>query len=212
MMQYDSRAGQYRDLTTGRFVRRPEVMRVVEAEEQRLKVELQRHTRALISEQVDIAQWQTKCAESLRASHIRIGALGSGGIENMTSAKYGAIGYQLRTQYEYLSGFAVDLAEGFLTPAQALVRVGRYSTSIRPSFHRCEQITRQDEGFRTAKRSLDPIAQHCRSCIRYSTQGRYVPISEVVMPGTACECGQSCRCQVSYSKFTTESFAAQVAG
>lgn len=212
MMQYDARAGQYRDLTTGRFVRKPDVMRVVDSEQQRLKAELQAHTRALIAEQLDVAQWQVRCAESMRASHIRIGALGSGGIENMTPAKYGAIGWQLRNQYEYLSRFAVELAEGFLTPSQALVRVGMYSSSIRPSFHRCEQLTRQDEGFKTAKRSLDPVAQHCSSCIGYSTQGRYVDINDVVMPGTACECRQNCRCQVEYSKFTMQSFSAQIAG
>lgn len=208
---YSSSTGQYRDLSTGRFVRRTEVMKFVDREIERTKVQLQGHTRLLIGDRINMAEWQVRMAETLKASHIRMGALGSGGVENLNSRKYGAIGYQLRQQYEYLSKFSLDVAEGWLTPKQALVRSGLYATSIKLSFNRCEQLTKQEEGFRTARRGLDPQANHCASCINYSTRGQWMPIDQVVLPGVACECGQFCKCPIEFSKFGVEAFSRAVA-
>jgi hypothetical protein len=197
---YVPSAGQFRNAATGRFIRRTEVLKFVEAEIYRTKIQLQGHTRLLISDTINMAEWQVRMATSLRESHIRMAALGSGGAQNLTSRTYGAVGYRLREQYDYLSKFSLELAEGTLTPNQALTRAGLYANSVKPTFHRAEQIQKETEGFRSAKRSLDAAAQHCPSCLNYSTQGQYRAIASVVLPGVACVCRQFCRCTIEYSK------------
>jgi hypothetical protein len=194
---YDSRAGQYRGVN-GRFVGRTQVMKLVDQETQRTETRLKAQTRLLIQGKLDLPQWQINIAQTLKDSHLRMGALGAGGRQNMTAQVNGAVGYQLRKQYEYLDRFASDLAAGKLTPEQALRRSGLYAKSVRKSFHRAEQLTRKNANFQEAKRSLDPRAQHCSSCLKYSTGGKWKPIDQVMLPGENCECGQFCKCSIEY--------------
>ncbi|MBD1996000.1 hypothetical protein H6G00_05135 [Leptolyngbya sp. FACHB-541] len=195
---YSSATGQYIDQSTKRFIPRTEVMRFVDGEVARTRASLQGHTRLMAAQKITLAEWEVRMAQSLKDSHIRLAALGSGGVQNLNAKKYGAVGYQLRKQYEYLDGFARDLKAGKLTPGQALTRAGMYADSAVVSFHRAEQITKQEEKFQEAKRSLHPAARHCSSCLAYSTKGKWLPIDQVVMPGVNCECGQHCRCSVQY--------------
>ncbi|MBD3882171.1 hypothetical protein IFO70_10410 [Phormidium tenue FACHB-886] len=197
MPTYDARAGQYRG-ENGRFVPRLEIMRLLDQEAVRTQTQLRGHTRLLIGGKLDLAEWESRTAATLKAAHLRIASLAAGGKGNLSPKHYGAIGYQLRGQYEYLDKFANDLAAGKLTPNQALRRSAQYGQSIRKTFHRAEQITRGSEGFSEAKRSLDPQAKHCASCLAHSTRGRWKPIAEVVLPGAACACGQFCRCSIVY--------------
>jgi hypothetical protein len=194
---YDRRAGQYRGMN-GRFVPRTTVMNLVGQETVRTEVRLKAQTRLMIQGKIDLAEWQTRMAQTIKDAHLRVGTLAAGGKQGMTPQKNGAIGYQLRQQYEYLDRFANDLAQGKLTPEQALRRSGAYSKSVTKTFHRIEKLTRQEEGFGEAKRSLDPRAKHCSSCIGYHTNGKWKPIDQVMLPGMNCECGQFCKCSIEY--------------
>jgi hypothetical protein len=118
----------------------------------------------------------------------------------MTSRHFGAVGYQLSKQYDWLDRFAHDLYSGKLTTAQALSRVKKYAKSARISYYRAQQISRIEEGFNEAKRSLDPQAAHCQSCLAYSTHGSWVAAHEVTAPGVNCDCGNNCRCIVVYRR------------
>lgn len=199
-IEYNSGSGQYRNLTTKRFVGRLEVMRYVDQEAQRTQTRLQAQMRLLIESKIDLPEWERRMAQTLKDSHIRMATLGAGGKPGLTQRHYGAIGYQLREQYRYLDGFAQDLAAGKLTPKQALYRSGLYANSIKLAFHKSEQITKASEAFRSAKRLLDPQAHHCSSCLGYAALG-WQPIEEAVSPGVSCECGQFCKCTIIYSKF-----------
>lgn len=196
---YSSSTGQFRNLKTGRFVGRTAVMGLVDQEVERTKVRLQAHTRLLTQRRIDLPEWERRMAQTLKETHLRMGAFGSGGKQNLDARKFGAIGYQLRTQYAYLDEFAKDLKAGKLTAAQALRRTGLYANSIKVTFHKIEKMQKLEvEGFREAKRSLDPQAQHCQSCLQYSTRDRWRPADQVVEPGVNCECGQFCRCSIQY--------------
>lgn len=201
---YVSSTGQYRDLGSGQFVRRSDVLKLVDQETQRTKIRLQANTRLLISGKIDLPEWETRMAQSLKDSSLRIAALGSGGKDGMSQRHYGTIGRQLRDQYEHLDGFARALAGGKLTPNQALYRAGLYADSVKVAFHKAEKLTKESESFQSAKRSLDPQAKHCASCLSYSTGGEWQPIDQVTPPGVDCECGQFCRCTIVYSKFAAE--------
>ncbi|MGL5923625.1 hypothetical protein [Chroococcidiopsis sp.] len=196
---YDRRVGKYRD-GTGKFVSRATVLRLVDQESDRLATRMKAHARLLTDGRIDIPEFQKRAAEDLKLSAIRSTILGSGGRSQATNQAYGSTGRLLREQYQFLDGFARDLAAGKLSKAQAIQRASLYGASTRSAFHTAEKIARGREGFIEAKRSLDPSAAHCPQCLSYSTSGQWKPLNEVTMPTVNCECSQFCRCLVIFRK------------
>lgn len=198
---YDRASGQYRD-GNGAKVGRARIRKLVDQEIGRTEARLKAHTRLLIAGKIDLPDWERRFAQTLKESHLRMAAFAGGGQLNLSSRHYGATGYQIRRQLEYLDGFAHDLAMGRLTADRALQRSAMYGKSIRTTFNRIEKLEREIEGFTVAKRSLDPQARHCASCIGYSTKGKWKPIAEVVPAGTNCECQSACRCSVVFARLS----------
>ena len=199
-VEYVPIAGRYRWADSKRFVSRQTLLNIADQESQRLKVRLQGVTRLLLDNKIDLPQWQGRFADELKAAHLRVGMLAGGGQDQMTQAKYGSVGYQIKRQFDYLANFANDIAAGDMRPSRILARAGLYSESVNATFNRVEQITRSDEGFTEALRSLDSQARHCPSCISYSTQGQWLPVEQVTPPAIACECQARCRCSIRYRK------------
>jgi hypothetical protein len=198
-VSYNPSAGRFID-SAGKFVAQSVVDNLLEQEQSQLAVRLKALTRLLSDQKISLSDWQLRFADTLKASHLRMLSLGAGGQERLTSRHYGAAGYQLGKQYDYLSNFAQQIHQGEITIKRAIQRAGQYASSIRPTFARAVQLSREAEGFNEAKRSLDPQANHCPSCIGHSTNGRWVPIAQITPVGTNCECGQRCRCSIQYRR------------
>lgn len=196
---YDRRTGQYRS-ADGRFLKRADVLRLVDKEALQLEVRMKGHARLLVQGKIDIPEFQKRAAEDLKLSAIRSTILGSGGRSQVTSQAYGSTGRLLREQYQFLGGFARDLADGKLSKAQAIQRASLYGASTRSAFHQAEKIARGREGFKLAKRILDAGAQHCNECLQFATGDRFVPIENIVPVGTRCSCRSRCRCSIIWKK------------
>lgn len=196
---YDRRVGQYRG-DGGKFVPRAQILKLVDEESARLETRLKAHARLLTQNKIDLPVFQQRMAEDLKLSHLRMSIFAAGGRTNMTKQHYGAVGRQLRTQYEYLDGFVTDLQNGKLTRERALARSGMYGASTRLAFHESEKITRSNEAFKKGMRVLDPAARHCPECLSYATLD-FVPISEIVPIGSRCSCSSRCRCQIIWRKY-----------
>lgn len=197
-VSYNRNAGRY--VVDGKFVGNSVIMHLLDREQQELEVKLKAHTRLMAAGRITLADWQLRMAGSLKDSHLRMGVLGSGGKAQAGARQYGAIGYQLRRQFEYLDNFAQALHQGKLTKDQAIARAGLYADSPKLSFYRAEQIAKETAGFTEARRRLDAQARHCPDCIGYSTGGAWQPISTVTVPGVGCRCGQHCRCSIEYRR------------
>ncbi len=126
--------------------------------------------------------------------------LATGGKERTGLNSYGIAGRHLRQEYQYLNNFAHALANGELSEKQALFRAKLYSQSTVQTYYDAYHYNKIREGFKTAWRSLDPMAQHCNNCPTYRTNG-YVDIKKVVPKGAKCQCRGNCRCQVRYRKW-----------
>lgn len=198
-IRYNPNAGRYID-AAGKFVARAKIENLLDQEQAATEVRLKTLTRMLAHRKLSLQQWESQFASTLREAHLKMMLLAVGGQESLTAQIYGAVGYQLRRQYGYLDNFAQQLAAGSITEPRAIQRAASYARSLRSTFSRVEQLARETEGFTEAKRSLDPQARHCASCLRYSTRGAWVPISIVVAPATNCECGQNCRCTIAYRR------------
>lgn len=194
-VKFDQRTGRYRG-ESGRFVSRADVLRIVDEETARGQVRLRAIARLLVSKRIDIPEFQTRMAEQIKSSHIRLGLLGAGGKEAMTPQHYGTIGFNLRDEFKYLRNFGKAIAAGELDESQVMRRAELYAESSRLSFFAVEKQARQRAGVKLAKRSLDPQAKHCSDCLRHSTDGQWVPISEIVPVGSRCRCRNRCKCQI----------------
>lgn len=192
---YDRRAGSYRG-DNGRFVARAEVLRLVDGEAARLETRLRGHARLLNANRISVGEFQSRMAEDLKLSYLRSAALGSGGRQGLTNRHFGKVGQELKDQYAFLRNFGEAIAAGELSEKQILARAKSYGISTRTAFFEAEKITRQANGFNQAKRTRDPQAQSCPDCIRYSTNGQWFPINQVVAPGVNCQCRSRCRCQI----------------
>lgn len=199
-ISYDRKSGRYRDDATGKYVGRDRILRLVDEEANRLGVRMKAHARLMTQGKIDLPEFQRRAADDLKLSHLRSTILGSGGRSQTTSAQFGAAGRELRRQYKFLNGFAQDLAAGKLTRAQAINRAGLYGASTRTAFHQAEKITRAREGFKLARRVLDPASRHCEKCLSYATGDRFLPIEQIVPVGTRCTCQSRCRCSVIFKK------------
>lgn len=198
MLQFDPSSHRYRDNQTGRFVRTADVARLIDREVNRTEVRLKGHARLLIQGKIDIAEFQTRMAQSLKEAHLRNAAVGAGGAKQFTPTHYGKVGAELKKQYKYLYGFGQDLQAGKLTEQQILTRAGSYAKSARTSFFEAEFTSRGKVGF-YAKRLLDAQSQHCQSCISYQRR-QWTLIQNVIPPGVDCECGGRCRCRLVFRK------------
>ena len=199
-VSYDRKVGKYRDDNTGKFVSRDRILRLVDEEAARLSTRMQAHARNLTAGNIDLPTFQRRSAEDLKLSAIRSTLLGSGGKSLTTNAQYGSTGRLLREQYQFLDGFARDLADGKLSKAQAIQRASLYGASTRSAFHQAEKIARGREGFKLAMRQLDGASKHCLECIQHSTNGKYVPINEIVAISARCSCAARCRCSIIFKK------------
>ena len=194
MLQFDPKSYKYRNVETGQYVSNNEVQRVITGEVNRLSVRLKGHARLLVSGKIDIAEFQTRAALSLKESHLRNAIVGAGGKSNVSSIVYGKVGAELKKQYGYLSGFGEAIAVGELSERQIIARAASYAASSRTSFYHAEFTSRGTLGF-YAKRLLDPQSQHCESCINYQRL-EWTLISLIVPPGVNCQCGGRCRCRL----------------
>lgn len=196
---YNRTSGRYVG-SDGRFVSRSSILRLVDEEAARLSTRMQAHARNLTAGNIDLPTFQRRAAEDLKLSLVRSTIIGSGGKSLTTSQAYGSTGRLLREQYQFLSGFARDLAEGKLSKAQAIQRASLYGASTRSAFHQAEKIARGREGFKLAKRILDASSQHCNECLQFATGDRFVPIEQIVPVGTRCSCHSRCRCSIIWKK------------
>lgn len=212
MIQFDPRSFRYRNVRTGKFASRVDLLRLLDSEVNRLEVRLKGHARLLTSNRIDLPEFQRRMAHDLKLSSLRTSALGAGGVKQLDAAHFGreyvpvsfprqhrlAVGQQLRVQYKYLGGFGDAIASGKLTEKQIIARAASYASSVRIGFYRSELIGRGRQGFE-CKRLLDAGARHCSSCIAHQRHA-WTPVEEVTPPTVNCTCSQRCKCRLIFRR------------
>lgn len=153
-------------------------------------------TRYLVG-RIDIADFERTLLSELKGATIRAYFVGANG--KPTQKHYGSAGIHLRQRYADIHKLVEKISKGELSEKQLRDRLNRQARTIQTAADRADKITQAINGFDLAKRTLDPQAKHCPSCLSYVTDG-YVSIEKVVPRGVNCECGAHCRCLVVYKK------------
>lgn len=136
----------------------------------------------------------------LKALYNSSSALARGGWSRMDAAAWGRNGQILRGEYGYLAGFAQDIADGKLTPAQAAARAQQYAGKAYSRYWAEDLLQRQAGGLYTEERWNDTgDSRECSRCEQLASMG-WVPIGgHGTVPGAGdTPCGGACRCDMEY--------------
>lgn len=196
--RYESGSGRYRSLATGRYVARRTIVQLLS--DQLVEAEQRAHdlTTAAMAGEVSPAVWALQMRDEVRRQVLIQEALGAGGFDRLTPRHYGRAGRDLRDIYSRISGTSQDMADGRVTVAQALVRVGAYVGVARRHFYMAERETVQRTSASRVvieRRMLGVAARHCASCVRYAQAG-WQPFATLPPPGSDTECRGNCRCHL----------------
>jgi len=153
----------------------------------------------LIAGKITLAEWQMQMREFIRVTHRMAAVAACGGMQNMTPANWGYLGYLVKLQYRYLDQFAADIAanpNAWLN-GRLLIRMQLYQKAEWGTFEQMLRFLKRKEGFTEERRVLGE-ADHCPGCLEQSSRswqsiGTLDPIG-------AEQCATNCRCVFHYRR------------
>lgn len=194
---WDPTAKRYRDLDTGRFMLRSEVLAWVEESLDASTVATDQLAQFVIDGVVSPADFGLLMRQELKEEYIRQFLLGIGGRAQMTPADWGSIGGMLADQYRYLDRFVDEIASGEVPPGSLLLRVRMYANSAREAYERAHLKNANALGMVEENWVLGD-AEHCSDCVAFAGMG-WQPIGTFPFPGEgATECLTNCKCHKIY--------------
>lgn len=194
--QWEPQSRRYRSKATGRFISPEAVYTLTQKRIENAKSDLTTLGQLLLDGKINLKTWQQQTAEALKILHTQEYLLGVGGQKAIQKFDYLEIGRELKSQYEYLRNFAIDLTQGKMTPAQFSVRSSMYADAAKISYFRGEKTAAGRSGYTHGRRALG-AAEHCADCPSIAALG-IVPIEEVILPTQRCSCRVRCKCKIFY--------------
>lgn len=221
-LRYNTKAARYIG-THGRFLSPRTVDQIIIGDLDAVRLRMQNAGQQLASQAAAYVQgaidkqtylesviaWRNQMALQIKAMHMGNVAAGKGGFHNLTQSDFGRAGHLIKTQYKYLSDFAVEAAKDPLlvlsqSPGRMdfMTRNGLYADAGRATFFVFQHIAHVQAGFRKIKNEFDPGSKHCdhdeTGCIQIDALG-VVDIDDprFLLPGQRF-CQNKDRCGVTY--------------
>lgn len=160
---------------------------------------LENLARQLVAGEISLAQWQIAMREYIRVIHREAALVSMGGVENMTPATWGYLGYLVKRQYQFLDGFAADIAanpSAWLN-GRLLVRMKLYGQAEWSTFEEMIRFQKRLEGWTEERRQLG-VADHCDGCLQQASLS-WRPINTLETIGSQ-QCATNCHCVFLYRK------------
>lgn len=196
LFDYDRRVHRYRDRSSGRFVAWREVRTQLDRVYDGLSDRMENLTRKLIANEIDVGDWLVGMADELKTAHVISRVIAVGGIERMTPSDWGAIGRQLREEYQFLGRFALQIIEGKQKlNGSAVMRSRMYAQAARSFYEDSQRDAHAAVGY-THERRVRHAQESCDDCIEYESRG-WQPIGTLPTIGDS-KCKTNCRCTFEY--------------
>lgn len=125
--QFDTTAHRYRDGQNGRFLPERTILDLRDGLLAARKEATTRLAEALSDGRVDLSTWQLGMRAVARDTALTEYIFGRGGINAMMPADYGRVGAMVKEQYQFLNGFAAEIAAGQQSAAQIQARAAMYA-------------------------------------------------------------------------------------
>ena len=190
---WDAALGRYREPPLGRLVSEARIQGALRTVIQDSGERLAQLTAQQFQGARDLLEWRIAMARELRTSYGVASSLASGGLAQMGPRERGLLGATLRHQGDFLSRFALDLAQGRLTEAEALARARLYAGGAHSAY---EAFRRRDAERRghSQERNILGSGESCEQC-RAESAKEWQPLGVLSLPGTR-TCKSNCRCRL----------------
>lgn len=201
---YNGNTSRYRDLTTGRFVGRHNIVSLLEQHVNAKEELLSRLTNDLTAGKISPATYVAQTRQELLTLHLQNAAIGSGGFDRLTPTDYGRIGGTVRDEYRRMAAMAQGVADGTVSEAQALNRLHMYVGNARSQFYAAERdrVAPSSPDMILLGRRVLGTAEHCDDCVTYANHG-WQPIENVAIIGDS-QCDGNCRCSTEQREVLAE--------
>lgn len=195
---WNEEVARYYNLTTGRFVSPIAVRDALEFNIVAAQDQMRFLTQQLNAHAITTEQWQLEMMQEIKIAHTSAAASARGGWAQMTPGDWGAVGREIRTQYDYLRNFANEITSGKqLLNGTALVRADLYGQAARGTFEEMRRrMMRLLYGMTEEIRRLGH-ADHCEDCIKFS--GHWAAIGTLPRIGESV-CITNCHCRFDYRR------------
>lgn len=189
---WNSRAAQYVNRKTGRFVSRQVIRdqldKVIDASSQAMRALSQQ----LRDGDISLADWQTQMMQQVKTSHLAGATMQRGGWQQMTQADFGRVGRKIRAEYRLLAQFADQVASGRQKLDGTLLRrAAQYGQAGRITYYDFWDAEGERRGFDEERSILNP-ADHCDLCVSEAAKG-WQPLGEMIPLGQrTCRANDRC--------------------
>lgn len=133
---WEQNTKRYRNTQTGQFVGNRQMVQLRDRFIDAQKDKMDNLATRLANKEIALRGWESGMRSQIRQTFIDQYVLGKGGRNRMTQADWGRVGRMARTQYEYASQFARDIADGKLSEAAIASRSKLYVESSSQAFER----------------------------------------------------------------------------
>lgn len=188
-------AGRFRDRSTGRFVPEVTVRSGVDALVHQASIKMDAAATSLRAGDISVAQFQRELHQTIRDVHIASALAAYGGRDAMTPARWGYVGSQIKTQYEYGRKFVTAIVDGGQPMNGRInVRAQMYAEAGRVTYESVRARESASRGY-TQERNILHSSESCRQCIELSGKD-WVEIGTLPAIGSRL-CMSRCRCSIS---------------
>ncbi len=178
-----------------RVIPAPNIRFVIDDFTQTVAGQMEKVTRELIAGKIEIANWQVRSKNILKAAYLDADAAARGGLRNLTARDMAKVAARNRKQFGYLNNFAKQMKAGTVSEKQAIARARSYASAIRSNYEQARQDMLNSE-FPYSRRVLH-AKESCSECLSWAAKG-FVP-SETQPPVGTLLCGQHCRCTIEFT-------------
>jgi hypothetical protein len=198
--------GRYRD-ARGRIISAPQARDILDRTLDNAADPVRELAAQLREGNIALEDWRLAMQQQIKNAHIVAAVMQRGGWDNMTQSDWGRVGQIIRTQYDYLEGFARDIMDGTQRLDGTLYRRAlSYINAGRDTYNTFGRLIAMDSGYSVVGSALNP-ADHCAECVEYD--GHWYDITtfaslnggpERYKPPGNRECLKNCRCSEQYGR------------
>jgi hypothetical protein len=191
---WDERAGRYRG-PGGRYVSARDVRGATDGALDAANTRIRGVSSQLRAGSITAEEWALAMRAEIKRVHLWSAAAARGGWAQMTPADFGRVGAIVRRQYEYLNGFARQIAAGLPLDGRFLSRASMYGEAGRGTFEHFNRLERAEHGEEEVRNVLGN-AEHCPDCFSETARG-WVAADDMSLPGSR-QCRSKCKCRLEY--------------
>lgn len=149
---YNTGSHRWLDAGSRRFVSQNNITGELDRLKEASSRTLEQLTRQLYGGRISLQQWELAVAAELKDAHLANAMFARGGQSAMNSQALGRVGGNLADEFRWLQKFAEGIADGRVSEASAINRIGNYGRACEQAYTREWALQRRRAEWRSLPR------------------------------------------------------------